>query len=348
MMNDRQKEIVTTKAEKVVVLSAAASGKTFTLIERAKYLLENKLVSPSKMVIITYTRAAAQEVKERLGAAGQGCFVGTIHGYANFILLSGGVDTSEAINEDDFDYFFQLIRDNPYVIKKVDYLLLDEAQDSTREQFEFILDMIKPKQYMFFGDHRQSIYEWNGATPDFLIDMTFQSGITTYKLTQNYRNGEKILNFAKRILGRKNRLYLDDSECNSGLVGEIVEMELNLPLICSMIKEKLPYREWFILCRTNSQVDTICVELQKRDIPFDSFKRSGMDNTELRKKMKNDTVKCLTVHTAKGLEADNVVVFGAHKNTLEEKRISYVAATRARKLLIWCSRAKKAAYKSWE
>jgi superfamily I DNA/RNA helicase len=51
--------------------------------------------------------------------------------------------------------------------------------------------------------------------------------------------------------------------------------------------------------------------------------------------MKADTVKVLTIHSAKGLEADNVIVIGPKFYNLEERCISYVAATRARNNLYW-------------
>ena len=60
--------------------------------------------------------------------------------------------------------------------------------------------------------------------------------------------------------------------------------------------------------------------------------------------MKENTVKVLTIHTAKGLEANNVIVVGAKFFNTEERCVSYVAATRARNLLVWTrmpNRAKK-------
>jgi superfamily I DNA/RNA helicase len=51
--------------------------------------------------------------------------------------------------------------------------------------------------------------------------------------------------------------------------------------------------------------------------------------------MKANTVKVLTIHSAKGLEANNVIVIGSRFYNLEERCISYVAATRARNRLIW-------------
>ena len=66
--------------------------------------------------------------------------------------------------------------------------------------------------------------------------------------------------------------------------------------------------------------------------------------------MKENTVKVLTIHTSKGLEADNVIVIGAKFYNTEEKCISYVAATRARNLLVWTRtpQKKKYAVNSWE
>ena len=92
--------------------------------------------------------------------------------------------------------------------------------------------------------------------------------------------------------------------------------------------------------------------LESEKVPCVSFKRAQYTNKELYDKLKEDTVKVLTIHTAKGLEADNVVVIGARFYNLEEKCVSYVAATRARNLLVWThmpTKPKKArSTSSWE
>ena len=61
--------------------------------------------------------------------------------------------------------------------------------------------------------------------------------------------------------------------------------------------------------------------------------------------MNENTVKVLTIHTAKGLEAKNVVVIGARWNDVEERCINYVAATRAKELLVWTTKKTKYARK---
>ena len=57
--------------------------------------------------------------------------------------------------------------------------------------------------------------------------------------------------------------------------------------------------------------------------------------------MKEDKVKILTVHSAKGLAFDNVAVYNLRWWNDEEVRINYVAATRARKKLLWMTAKKK-------
>ena len=44
--------------------------------------------------------------------------------------------------------------------------------------------MIAPDNYMLMGDHRQSIYRFNGATPEYIL-FDGESQVTTYELTEN-------------------------------------------------------------------------------------------------------------------------------------------------------------------
>ena len=202
-----QQKIVETNEDKVVVISAAASGKTAVITNRIIYLLEHG-ADPSKIVMITFTNMAAEEMRKRIGEKSNGVFIGTIHSYANYLLLSYGIDTSKLIETEKFEKFFPLIKKNIDCIKPIDYLLLDEAQDSTADQFEFMLDMINPKSFFLVGDTRQSIYGFNEACPQYLIKLTKDPNVKTYSLNENYRNAPAILNFAKGII---NKISNDDS-----------------------------------------------------------------------------------------------------------------------------------------
>lgn len=334
-LSKQQEEIVTTTADKVVVIASAASGKTAVLVERVQYLLRQG-VDPKKIVMITFTNAAAEEMAERLGRP-KGLFIGTIHSYANYLLLSNGNDTQDLLEEEQFDKLFKRIKHNPDCIRPVEHLLLDESQDSNIAHFEFLLDMIQPKNYIIMGDHKQSIYRWNGAYPDYLINLSKRPEVTTYALDENYRNATSILTYAKNIIMTAGYDYRDTSKPMRGISGKVIpDLEYNPQAIArTFASMKDGFGEWFILTRTNAQIDEIASVLKRYGVPFDTFKRAQLDNKELNKKMKENTVKVLTIHTAKGLEANNVIVIGAKFYNLEERCISYVAATRARNQLIW-------------
>jgi hypothetical protein len=104
-LSKEQEQIVTTTANKVVVIASAASGKTAVLVERVRYLLKNG-ANPKGIVVITFTNAAAEELAERLDHP-KGVFIGTIHSYANFLLLSNGNETHDLLESEQFDRLFR-------------------------------------------------------------------------------------------------------------------------------------------------------------------------------------------------------------------------------------------------
>lgn len=333
-----QKEIVEAKEPYILVNSCAGSGKTRCLVHRLQYLL-NIGIAPSKIVTITFTNAAAEEILDRI-ARPQGLFVGTIHSYANQLLLMGGVDTSDILDKEQFDKLFSRIKKHPDCIKEVEYLLLDEGQDSTAQQFEFALETVNPKNWMIFSDHRQSIYRFSGATPEYILNLMESPEVTTYELTENYRNAPEILQYAKNGIRTLGKDYEDFSIPMSKFHGRVVDVPYSGEGIVTTIERYVnrgdcDYKDWFILTRTNAELDAIMQVLNRHKIPADTFKRAQLDNKGLKEKMRENTVKVLTIHTAKGLEADNVVVIGARYRDIEEKCVNYVAATRARKLLVW-------------
>jgi superfamily I DNA/RNA helicase len=344
-LSKMQKQIVETTEPCVVVVASAASGKTRCITERVRWLLAQG-VPASEIVTITFTNAAAEEISERLGNP-EGLFIGTIHSLANYYLRASGIDTSKVLNDERFDDLFKLIKKHPDCVKHVTHLIVDEAQDSNPQQFEFLLDMIAPTNYMLMGDHRQSIYRCNGATPDYILNLMESPEVMTYDLSENYRNAPEILRYAQDLIRSLGYDYEDYSVPMRTQRGRIVNVDYSETGICTTIKRyvdegKSTYKDWFVLTRTNAELENIRAALERAGVPCDTFKKAQLTNKGLKDKMAEDTVKVLTIHTAKGLEADNVVVIGARWRDIEEKCINYVAATRARNLLVWTiKRAKR-------
>lgn len=63
--NEAQKQAITHKDGAMMVLAGPGSGKTTVITERTKYLIEHCEVNPSNILVITFTKAAAKEMKER-------------------------------------------------------------------------------------------------------------------------------------------------------------------------------------------------------------------------------------------------------------------------------------------
>lgn len=355
-LNLTQKEIIETTEPKVLVSSAAASGKTEVLTSRLQYLLDNG-VDPTKIVAITFTNNAASVMLDRLGRP-DGLFIGTVHSYCNFLLRSSAIDTTKLLNDERFDELFPLIEKNPSCFREVDYLLVDEAQDSTEMQFKFF-ELIQPKNYMYFFDIRQSIYGWNGADPEYLVEKMDEPGVTVYRMRQNYRNLSDILHFAKKFLFRLGPAYEDDSipmrRNNirySVIEGNLTPSEAVNALIKTNNRLESNWGDWFLLCRTNADIELFSSLLNDEGVPTDTFKQSELTNSQIEERMKENSVKILTVHSAKGLENKNVLAYNIRAYNNEEARLCYVAATRARDCLIWAKmppkRKKKTKVISWE
>ena len=63
--NEAQTKAITHKDGPMMVLAGPGSGKTTVITERTKYLIEHCGVNPSNILVITFTKAAAAEMKER-------------------------------------------------------------------------------------------------------------------------------------------------------------------------------------------------------------------------------------------------------------------------------------------
>ena len=337
-LTEAQKKIINAPEDKIAVQACAAALKTSTLTEKVRKLLRDG-VDPSSIAVITFTRMAAAELVDRLGEDYKdGLFVGTIHSLgARFLSINGlGGQIKQIAEDEDFDKIFELCRDLN-IHHSYDWVLVDEMQDTGEKEMEFIFDLIDPEHYFVVFDTRQSIYSFKGARPDLLMKY-LRGNAKFYPLNQNFRNASNILSFAQRIISRTGSI--DDSACMYGQGGEVYEMEYDINKLVNHIKNNPPYKEWAILVRTNADVTKFTRELARFNIPTQTFKQGDLTKSQLEKMMKEDKVKILTVHSAKGLAWNNVIAYDLRWWNNEEVRINYVAATRARDTLIWVTKPK--------
>ena len=83
-LNKTQAKAVSHRDGPCLVLAGPGSGKTLTIVNRIKYLIEKCSVRPEEILVVTFTRFAAQEMKNRLcslmGRKNIPVTAGTFHG----------------------------------------------------------------------------------------------------------------------------------------------------------------------------------------------------------------------------------------------------------------------------
>lgn len=83
-LDQQQRESIVKLEDNCLVIASAGSGKTSTIVGKAKYLVEKQHINPAKILLLTFTRKAANELSERLQIAGLNN--GTFHSLAYRII----------------------------------------------------------------------------------------------------------------------------------------------------------------------------------------------------------------------------------------------------------------------
>jgi len=84
-LNPEQREAAAHDTGPLLILAGAGSGKTTVLVSRAGRLIDEGIVQPKRLCVLTFTNKAARELKERvskrLGSRGEGLWAGTFHSF---------------------------------------------------------------------------------------------------------------------------------------------------------------------------------------------------------------------------------------------------------------------------
>jgi len=88
--NLEQKKTIVSPKEKILCIAGAGSGKTFVLTKRIEFLNKMKRVKSDKILAITFTRKAKDEMNNRLQEFGVNAVVETFNSFSEKILLKYG------------------------------------------------------------------------------------------------------------------------------------------------------------------------------------------------------------------------------------------------------------------
>ena len=202
-LSDRQKEIISDKESRCIVVAAGpGSGKTRVLVHKLASLLLLEDVKHEQLLMLTFSRAAATEFKQRLieliGEAAHYVEIKTFHSYS-FDLLGriGNLEdvkdvvarAAEMINQGEVE---------PNKIGKT-VLVIDEAQDMSAEEYALVKALMSNNEDMrviAVGDDDQNIFEFRGSDSQYLYQLTKEPNSRFIEMTENYRSSRNVVNFA--------------------------------------------------------------------------------------------------------------------------------------------------------
>lgn len=219
---------------------------------------------------------------------------------------------------------------------KIEYLLVDELQDIGINEYEFIM-ALNAENNFFVGDDWQAIYRFKGGDVRIFLNLMENPDWTAYYLSANYRNATNILDVAKTVIMQADDIMDKNVYATRSEKGKVsVDTKDHLGRYLQQIGAEENYKDWFILVRVNKDIYEISKQLDKFNIPYATFKQGGTSNEEMESLMNENTVKILTVHTSKGLENKNVILYGnfpikpkPYLRNSDERKVLYVGITRA-------------------
>ena len=175
----------------------------------------------------------------------------------------------------------ELVKNEPYVRKaleaKYPWIIVDEYQDLGKPLHELILTLLNLTRIKVFavGDADQSIYDFQGAAPDYLVELSQRQDVSCIHLKNNYRSSQTIVDASEYVL-KSSRGYiasgklrdyhakLEFIECPKGMDEQY---ERVIEQISRFHTEGIPYHEIAVLVGNNKQVAELAQECSRQNIP---------------------------------------------------------------------------------
>ncbi|MBR0392612.1 MAG: RecQ family ATP-dependent DNA helicase [Oscillospiraceae bacterium] len=202
-----QQEIIQDDSSQYIVVAAGpGSGKTRLLVHKLASLLILENVKSDQLLMLTFSRAAASEFKQRLiqliGDTAYFVEVNTFHSYS-FDLL-GRVGTLEE-SDDVVKRAAAMIRQGEVDIGRITktVLVIDEAQDMDAYEFSLVTALMEANPQMrviAVGDDDQNIYEFRGSNSAYLRSLVTDYDARQYELLENFRSAPEIVDLANHFV----------------------------------------------------------------------------------------------------------------------------------------------------
>jgi len=233
---------------------------------------KNNLVSSEMYATLPETVEYDQSIKMPLISA-------IYKEYTKRCFLAGAMDFDDLLMKTNV-----LFRNHPEALAKYqrifDYILVDEYQDTNHSQYMIIKKLAaKHNNICVVGDDAQSIYSFRGARIENILN--FQKDYPdhkVFKLEQNYRSTQTIVDAANSIIA-KNKRQIRKNVFSEKEVGTLIKVMsaitdneegylVSNEIIDTRMREHFMFSDYAILYRTNAQSRIFEEALRKRNIPY--------------------------------------------------------------------------------
>ncbi len=361
VMDLQQEQVARTLGEgHRVIHGAAGSGKTMILIYRAQFLA-SAARADRPILVMCFNRALATRIEVLLRQRGvdERVQVRTFHSWCQDMVRSYQLDAPQGLRGDAYFQALAQVLERALESGRVPggqymALLIDEAHDFEEAWLRMATRMVAPEtqSLLVLYDDAQSIYQPRRRKFNFAnvgIEARGRTGI----LRLNYRNTSEVLALAmecaQTLLEGTPRgddelpLVQPASAGRHGPLPVLIEARDEreearcvAERLLQARNEGLAWQDMAVLCRTRRRMEPIEQALLKAGVPLQSMGSQAFKRFD----WFHDSVKLLTLHSAKGLEFRWVCVSGLQAMPMPDEpldealRLLYVGMTRATQQLV--------------
>lgn len=221
-----------------LILAGPGSGKTRVIVHRVAYLLRVKRITSSAIIVLTFNRHAANEIRKRLfalvGADAFGLTILTYHAMAMRLMgvsFNGRSDVSENEMNEVIKKAVELLegkliaegddelRDK--LLEGYRYILVDEYQDIDDWQYRLVSALAGRQAgqdgkltILAVGDDDQNVYAWRNTNNIYIDQFCQDYAATRIYLVENYRSTRHIIDASNSVIqANQSRLKKEHPVC---------------------------------------------------------------------------------------------------------------------------------------
>ena len=303
-----QKDIIVLPiTERTIINAGPGTGKTWTLIEKIKYMLSDLETNPANILVLCFSRAAVEVVRNRLEeAAGRDELpinwhqidVRTFDSFATYLIawlqenIPSILPAGYSLEGQSYDARIRMaahvLSTQNDLLTEYQHIIVDEVQDLVGVRAELILELLRGLSdncgFTLLGDSCQALYDYLAVNDSSVISSEqFYKKLfheyreaNYYSLTHNYRQGDEFgelpIPYRKAILSED--VILRTKEAKK-LDAKLPSSNLNLRRMTTIeLRPFLKEGTLGILSRTNGQALQISSWLRAEGIQH-TFQRAA-------------------------------------------------------------------------